>query len=83
MGDEVVEDELGVLEGFGGGAVGDGEFGGCWGLVGGGDAGEVGDLAGSGFFVEAFGVAGFAGGEGGVDEDLDEGGCLSRWRRGR
>ena len=35
-------------------------------------AGEVGDAAFLGFFVEAFGVAGLAGGEAGVDVDFEE-----------
>lgn len=43
------------------------------GFVGVVDACEAFDLAGSGFFVEAFGVAGFTEFDGGVDEAFEEG----------
>ena len=42
-------------------------------LVGRGDAGELGDLAAASLGVEPLDVAGFADGQRGVDEDLDEG----------
>ena len=50
----------------------DDDLGVLGGLVGGGDAGELLDLAGAGLLVEALGVALLDNGEGRVDKDLDE-----------
>lgn len=50
----------------------DGDIGVLGGLVGGADAGEVGDVAGAGFLVQALGVALLGDFEGQIDEDLNE-----------
>src|SRR3546814_4524089 len=74
---DVADDALdGLGHAFGGGV--DDEVWGDRRLVGGGDAGELGDLAGAGALVEALGVAPLAGRHVGLDVEIGRASCSER-----